>query len=44
MVTVPVLSAVGLRFEPRSGKIKDYQIRMFCFSAEHTGLLLVKLE
>ena len=44
MITVLVLSAVGLRFEPRSGQTKDYQISMFCFSADHTWFLLVKVE
>jgi hypothetical protein len=44
MVTVLVLSAVGLRFEPRSGPTKDYTISICCFSAEHTGFQLVKLK
>jgi hypothetical protein len=44
MVSVLVLSAVGLRFEPRSGPTKDYSISICCFSAEHIGFQLVKLK
>jgi hypothetical protein len=37
-VSVLVLSAVDLGFEPRSGKHNDYKIGMCYFSAKHAAL------
>ena len=38
MVSVLAWIAVDRRFEPRSGKIKDYTIGMCYFSAKHAAL------
>ena len=38
MVSVLVLRAVDLEFEPRSGKPNDYNIGMYCFFAKHAAL------
>ena len=38
MVSVLALSSVDRGFEPWSGKTKDYQIGMCCFSAKHEAL------
>jgi hypothetical protein len=38
MVSVLALSAVDRGFEPRSGKTKDYEIGICCFSAKHAEL------
>ena len=38
MVSVLASSAVDRGFEPQSGQIKDYEIGMCCFSANHTAL------
>jgi len=38
MMTVLDSSAVVRGFEPRSGKTKDYEIGIYCFSATHAGL------
>ena len=38
MVSVLTSSAVDRGFEPRTGQIKDYEISMRCFSAEHAAL------
>jgi hypothetical protein len=35
---VLALSVVGCWFEPRSGQIKEYEIGICCFSAEHAAL------
>jgi hypothetical protein len=39
MVIVLASSAVNHRFEPRSGKTKDYEIGICCFSAKHTAVM-----
>jgi hypothetical protein len=38
MVRVLGSSAVDRGFEPRSDQIKDYEIRICCFSAKHAVL------
>ena len=38
MVSVLASSAVDRGFEPRSGKTKNYEIGICCFSAKHTAL------
>jgi hypothetical protein len=38
MVSVLASSAVDRGFEPRSGKTKDYEIGICCFSAKHAEL------
>ena len=38
MVSVLASSAVDCGFEPRSGKTKNYEIGICCFSAKHTAL------
>jgi hypothetical protein len=38
LVSMLVVSAVDLGFEPRSGPTKDYEIGICCFSAKHTAL------
>jgi hypothetical protein len=38
MVNVLASSAVERGFEPRSGKTKDYDIGMCCFSAKYAAL------
>ena len=38
MVSVLVSSAVDRGFEPRSGKTKDYENGICCFSAKHVAL------
>ena len=38
MVSVLAFSAVDRGFEPRSGKIKDYEIDICCFCAKHATL------
>jgi hypothetical protein len=38
MVSMLASSAVDRRFEPRSGKTKDYKIGICCFSAKHAAL------
>jgi hypothetical protein len=38
MVSVLASSAVYRGFEPRSGKTKDYEIGICCFSAKHAAL------
>ena len=38
MVSVIASSEVDRRFEPRSGRAKDYKIGTCCFSAKHAAL------
>jgi hypothetical protein len=38
MVTVLASSAIDRGFEPRSGKTKDYEMGICCFSAKHAVL------
>ena len=38
MSRVLASSAIGSRFEPRSGQTKDYKIGICCFSAKHAVL------
>ena len=39
MVSVLTSSAVIREFEPRSGKTKDYEISICCFSTKHAALM-----
>ena len=38
MVSMLALSAVDCWFEPWSGKIKDYEIVIYCFSAKYAAI------
>ena len=37
IVSVLASSVVGLVFEPRLGHVKDFEIGICCFSANHTA-------